>query len=282
VSTIAVENAPAEISTFMDRVAPLIERDLDARFALDENQPEPVRRLLEATRYAVLGPGKRLRPAIVLAAAEACGGTIDEAMPAAAAIESLHAYTLVHDDLPAMDDDDLRRGRKTVHREFDESTAILAGDALLTSAFAFLAELRIAPAEAVQVLARRSGSLELLAGQMLDLASKETDATTLPELERMHAGKTGALFAASAELGGIAAGTSATTREALGELGLAIGVAFQFADDADDGDFVHLLQQTVERRAALAERATECIEVLNNHGANTQLLAALAQWFTSA
>src|SRR6202007_1640559 len=126
-------------------------------------------RLCEAMHYAATGPGKRLRPAIVIAAAEACGGTREQAMPAACAIEMLHAYTLVHDDLPAMDDDDERRGRPTVHIAFGEAIAILAGDGLLTHAFGTLAEIGPGAAAAVSLLARRAGARELLAGQAIDL-----------------------------------------------------------------------------------------------------------------
>src|SRR5690606_26945257 len=144
-------------------------------------------------------PGKRLRPALLLAAADAFGGTVEGALPAAAAVELIHAYSLVHDDLPAMDDDALRRGQPTVHVAFGEATAILAGDGLLTLAFAALAELPERAGAAVAVLARRAGMGELLAGQALDLAAAAGPGPqTLAELEAIHAGKTGALFAAAA------------------------------------------------------------------------------------
>ena len=168
-------------------------------------------------------------------------------MPAAAAIEMLHAYTLVHDDLPAMDDDDLRRGRPTVHIAFGEAIAILAGDGLLTAAFGALAELGPRAADAVRVLARRAGDRELLAGQAIDLSGPPTE---LAAIERMHAAKTGALFAAAAELGAIAAGAPRATCEALGRYGMAIGIAFQHADDRDDAELV-------EHAAAAAARMRE-------------------------
>jgi len=193
-------------------------------------------RLREAMRYAVLGGGKRLRPAVVIAAAEAAGGDAERALPAAAAVELLHAYTLVHDDLPAMDDDDLRRGRPTVHVAFGEWAAILCGDALLTEAFAALAALGPAAPEAVRVLARRAGARGLLAGQAMDLAGEAAAAPDVAALELVHAAKTGALFAAAAELGAIAAGAGADARARLAAYGMSVGVAFQHADDLADRD----------------------------------------------
>src|SRR5688572_3900023 len=134
-ATLAPSSAPSELAAFLEEVRVEMDRELARRLAPPADDPG---RLVEAMCYAATGPGKRLRPAIVLAAAEACGGTRATALPAACAIEMLHAYTLVHDDLPAMDDDDERRGRPTVHVAFGEAIAILAGDGLLTEAFATL------------------------------------------------------------------------------------------------------------------------------------------------
>src|SRR5207344_2285094 len=173
-------------------------------------------RLIAAMHYAATGPGKRLRPAVLIAAAEACGAVRERALPAAAALEMLHAYTLVHDDLPAMDDDDERRGRPTVHIAFGEAIAILAGDGLLTEAFATLAELGPRAGAATRVLAQRAGARELLAGQAIDLTASRADLSALAAVERLHAAKTGALFAAAAELGAISAGAPAETCAALG------------------------------------------------------------------
>ncbi|MCA9676686.1 MAG: polyprenyl synthetase family protein, partial [Myxococcales bacterium] len=159
--------APRAVQAWLDRVRPRIDAELDRRLAVDADDPG---RLVEAMRYAVLGPGKRLRPALAIAACEAVGGTLDDALPVAAALELLHAYTLVHDDLPAMDDDDERRGRPTVHVAFGEAIAILAGDGLLTLAFGALADLGPRCAAAVEVLARRAGARWLLRGQAIDLA----------------------------------------------------------------------------------------------------------------
>jgi geranylgeranyl pyrophosphate synthase len=190
-------------------------------------------------RYPVFGGGKRFRPLATLAAFEAVAGDptqLSRALPAAAAVELVHTYSLVHDDLPAMDDDDERRGRPTVHVKWDDATAILVGDALLTDAFAVLAdapwsaEARIA---AVAELARASGHLGMVGGQVADITGGVTDEATLTRLHRL---KTGALIGASATLGGIAGGADAAQLAALGEWGRAVGLAFQLADDRLDAD----------------------------------------------
>src|SRR3569623_540234 len=247
----------------------LVDRDLDRRLKPPADDPG---RLVEAMLYAATGPGKRLRPAIVIAAAEACGGTRDAALPAAAALEMLHASTLVHDALPAMDDDDERRGRPTVHVAFGEAIAILAGDGLLTEAFATLAELGPRAADAVRVLAQRAGRAELLLGQAIDLHAPPH---TLAEIERMHAAKTGALFAAAGELGAIAAGASPATCAALGRYGLAIGIAFQHADDRDDAERVEHADAAAARMRELCTSARAEISQL---GASAALLDAIAAW----
>ena len=179
-------------------------RELDRRLAPPADDPG---RLVEAMHYAATGPGKRLRPAIVIAAADACGGTRAQALPAAAALEMLHAYTLVHDDLPAMDDDDERRGRPTVHIAFGEAIAILAGDGLLTQAFGTLAELGPRAADAVaRARASAPAAPSCSRGQAIDLDGARRRTTARRRSSDMHAAKTGALFAAAGELGAIAAG----------------------------------------------------------------------------
>ncbi len=192
-------------------------------------------RLHEAMRYSVFAGGKRLRPALVLAACRAVGGSDHACAPALAAVEVLHTYTLVHDDLPAMDDDDLRRGRPTCHKAYDEATAILVGDALQTLAFETVAELG---AEAVKVLARASGSRGVVGGQQDDLDAEGAVIDASPacraRLERIHRGKTAALIRASCALGAIAGGATAAQRAALERFGEDIGLAFQIADDVLD------------------------------------------------
>jgi geranylgeranyl diphosphate synthase type II len=193
--------------------------------------------LAAAMRYSVLGGGKRLRPLLCLMAAEACGAQAEAALPAACALEMVHTYSLIHDDLPAMDDDDLRRGRPTCHKAFDEATAILAGDALLTLAFEILAtQIRSSRAAigCVQTLAEAAGAIGMVGGQMADLlAEGRSDGTPLA-LEAIHRRKTGALLRAALRMGAIIAGADARRRAALDSYGRAVGLAFQIVDDLLD------------------------------------------------
>ncbi len=196
-------------------------------------------RLLEAMRYSTLAGGKRVRPVLVYSTGESLGASLETLDAAAAAVELIHVYSLVHDDLPAMDNDDLRRGRPTCHKAFDEATAILTGDALQARAFEVLAQ---APAsisatariEMLRVLADGIGTRGMAGGQAIDLAAvKQT--LTESALERMHRQKTGALIQASVLLGAISAGlTEVPERAALAEFGAEIGLAFQIQDDILD------------------------------------------------
>jgi geranylgeranyl pyrophosphate synthase len=272
-TTLAPTSAPEALAGYLEAARELVDAELDRRLRVHGDDPG---RLREAMHYAATGPGKRLRPALVLAAAEACGGTRERALPAAAAIEMLHAYTLVHDDLPAMDDDDERRGRPTVHVAFGEATAILAGDGLLTQAFGTLAELGPRAADAVAVLARRAGADELLAGQAIDLTTPRESLKDLAAIERMHAAKTGALFAAAAELGAIAAGASADARAALARYGLAIGIAFQHADDRDDAELTEHATHAADRMRALCHEALQAVRPLGS-----TVLDSLASWIAA-
>ena len=198
-------------------------------------------RLREAIEYSLLAPGKRLRPQMVLLATQACGGAIEPALPAAAAVEMIHAYSLVHDDLPAMDDDDLRRGRPTCHKQFDEATAILVGDALQARAFEVLSR-EITPgdraARCVAELAQAAGASALVGGQADDLASQyfdpKDDTAAIERLELIHRRKTGALFRVSLRLGAIVAGASDQQLAALDAYGQHLGLAFQVVDDLLD------------------------------------------------
>jgi geranylgeranyl pyrophosphate synthase len=269
-ATLAPASAPPALTAFLDEVRMQVDAELARRLAPPAVDPG---RLVEAMHYAATGPGKRLRPAVLIAAAEACGGTRDAALPAACAIELLHAYTLVHDDLPAMDDDVERRGRPTVHVAFGEAIAILAGDGLLTAAFGALAELGPRAGQAVAVLARRAGARELLAGQAIDLTCPPRD---LAAIEELHAAKTGALFAAAAELGAITAGASAETCAALGRYGMAIGIAFQHVDDRDDHELVEHAAAAAERIRVLGDEARA---IAATQGLRGDRLASIASWF---
>ena len=297
----SVSRALADVSAFID---PLLDRAIVAT-------ESSASRLVAALRHALLGPGKRLRPALVLWAAEACGGGWDDAAPAAVAVEMIHAYSLVHDDLPAMDDDDLRRGRPTCHRAFDEATAILCGDALQALAFETLAAGLPAPvaARGCLVLARAAGPDALVGGQsddlalergwMADLAGADT-ATQVAWMERVHRRKTGALFAAALELGGLAADADADELGHLDRYGRAFGLAFQIADDVldaegdeaalgkrvgKDADRGKLTYPTVmgsaaarARARALAEEAVAALEPLH---AAAGPLGRLARWIVT-
>ncbi len=195
-------------------------------------------RLHTAMRYSLEAGGKRLRPVLVLAAAEFCGVTDDAAVPAAVALECVHTYSLIHDDLPCMDNDDLRRGRPTAHKAFDEATALLAGDALLTQAFALLATSyadRPALATAlVRELADTAGSRRLIGGQMEDLlAEKKADATAA-ELEFIHLNKTAAMIETSLVMGGLIGGADDVAVATLRRAGRHLGLAFQIIDDVLD------------------------------------------------
>ncbi len=194
-------------------------------------------RLHEAMRYALLGGGKRLRPVLTLAVADQLGAKPD-ALPAAIALECIHTYSLVHDDLPCMDNDDLRRGRPTTHKQFDEATALLAGDALLTLAFQLVTRhYATTPALAAALtreLADAAGSERLIGGQMEDLlAEKKADATA-DELEFIHLNKTAAMLTASLVAGGLCAGATEGQLAALRLAGRHLGLAFQIVDDVLD------------------------------------------------
>ena len=196
-------------------------------------------RLHEAMRYAVFGGGKRVRPLLVCAAYAAAGGRGESALEPACAVELIHTYSLVHDDLPAMDDDTLRRGRPTLHVAFDEALAILAGDALLTEGFAVLAgfprgeEFAARRADACRVIAAAVGSTGMVGGQVEDIGATGA-APDAGRLECIHAAKTGALLAASVELGALLAGATAERRAAFARFGRGLGLLFQIADDILD------------------------------------------------
>lgn len=226
--------APAVTGALLARAVTLADAALEQWLPLATAWPG---RLHEAMRYSVFAGGKRLRPALVLGAAEASGGRADDPRTAAgmAAVELLHTYTLVHDDLPAMDDDDLRRGRPTCHKAFNEATAILAGDALQTLAFAACASISAA---AVTDLAEAAGSRGVVGGQQEDLDAEgqplDTGAGGRERLLRIHRGKTAALLRASCLLGAHAAQAEPAAHTALRSFGESLGLAFQIADDVLD------------------------------------------------
>lgn len=299
--------AQDEFAHRLKAVADQIEATLDgllgaAPLAAEVHRPP---RLLEAMRYVTLGGGKRLRPFLVVETARAFGVSGDGVLRAGAALEMIHCYSLVHDDLPAMDDDDLRRGRPTAHIAFDEATAILAGDSLLTYAFDVLADEATHPDPAVRAalvlgLARGSGIGGMAGGQALDLEAERAETPLdAAAIERLQAMKTGALLLFGVEAGAILGGADAGQRAALHRYGRALGAAFQIADDILDteGDAATLgkaagkdaarnkgtlvttlgLDGAKRRRDALAEEAQEALKTLGT-GVRTEFLAEAARF----
>lgn len=282
------------IPAYQERIEGVLDRSLDPAGAPDA-------RLIEAMRYATLSGGKRLRPLLVYATGEALGAPQDALDAAAAAVEMIHVYSLIHDDLPAMDDDDLRRGRPTCHRAYDEATAILAGDALQAQAFVVLSNgTESLPAGRapvmLQELARAAGLQGMAGGQAIDLGACGGQ-LDLPGLEGMHRLKTGALIRASVRLGGLAGGADQALLARLTDYAECIGLAFQIRDDIldvegdpetlgkacgadarlDKSTFPALmgLEASRERAVALVEQALDALQPLD---AEADLLRHLARY----
>ncbi|MDH3346143.1 MAG: polyprenyl synthetase family protein [Kiritimatiellaceae bacterium] len=254
---------------------------LDQRLPVAETHPTSIH---EAMRYSMFAGGKRLRPILCIAACEACGGTTGQALDAACALELFHTSTLIHDDLPAMDNDTLRRGRPTCHIQFDEATAILAGDALLILAFEALAQNSQAGALTLE-LTRAAGSQGVIGGQIEDLAAEGKPADA-DRLDYIHRHKTAALIRAACVMGGLCADADCQTLEKLAEYGESLGLAFQLIDDLLDETAtqeelgkdigsdrkkgkmtwpaVHGLDVTRARAAELTKAACDAAETLPN------------------
>jgi geranylgeranyl diphosphate synthase type II len=274
--------------------------------ALETALPEadgPGAKVVEAMRYSLFAGGKRLRPILCLAAAEAVGGEPQDAMSAACALEMIHTYSLIHDDLPAMDDDDLRRGVPTNHKVFGEAIAILAGDALLTEAFVLLCDYDgIDTERAVQlvgVISKAASYRGMVGGQVVDMLSQNKPAD-LETVQQMHSRKTAALISASAEAGALAGNGTKKQVAALALYGKAVGLAFQIADDILDieGD-AELLGKTpgsdvtrgkvtypaaigMERsREAAHSLVAEALEVLSEFGVEAEPLRAIATYIVT-
>jgi farnesyl diphosphate synthase len=279
-----------------------IQREIDAAFDAILPVPDDARaRLIEAMRHATIGGGKRVRPLLLTATAEMYGVDRDCAVRAGCAIEAIHAYSLIHDDLPCMDDDDLRHGKPTVHKAFDEATAVLAGDSLHALAFELLSDARTSGdpfvrAELVHCLATASGHVGMAGGQMMDIVA-ETERFDLHTVTRLQQLKTGALLGAAVEMGAILGHATVEARTHLRAYARDIGLAFQIADDLldHDGDehlagkalrkdeaagkqtFVSLLgaDRAREQARALVDQA---IGHLGQHGVEADLLRALARY----
>ena len=236
----ATTASPSKPSGSFDLKGYLESRAIAVNQALDRFLPaESVRpaTIHKAMRYSLFAGGKRMRPALTLAAAEACGGRLEDALPAACAVECIHTYSLIHDDLPAMDNDDFRRGKPTNHKVYGEGIAILAGDALLTQAFEIIAQAKSRPRYTQQTLvlelARAAGSLQLIAGQVADLEG-EGKSIGAGQLKYIHERKTSALLCCSARLGGMSANCTPAQLAALTSFGYHVGLAFQIIDDILD------------------------------------------------
>jgi geranylgeranyl diphosphate synthase type II len=256
-----------------------IEEALEAALPAASRWPA---RLHEAVRYSLFAGGKRIRPRLAIAACVAVGGAPRDALPLACALEMVHTFSLIHDDLPAMDDDDLRRGRPTCHKAFGEAMAILAGDALLARAFERLAELPAdAPAElarrrlqAISTLGAASGTLGLVGGQADDI-EHEGKALAPPALERMHRAKTGALIEAAVRGGAVLGGADAVTLEPLARYAAAVGLAFQIVDDVLDAtESAERLGKTAGKDARAGKATWVSVHGLEPARARAQALLA--------
>ncbi len=231
---------PLDFQDHFSKTVSLIDVELDRLLTpkLNAGEIERPSNLVKAMRHGVLNGGKRLRPFLVIEVGALFGASTNETLLCGCALECLHSYSLVHDDLPAMDDDDLRRGLPTVHKAFDEATAILAGDALLTVAFDILSSPKCHPAadvrcELVSLLARAAGQGGMIGGQVLDIEA-ETSAPDAHEIRILQSMKTGALIRFACEAGAVLGGASKEERQNMADFGKTIGLAFQLADDLLD------------------------------------------------
>lgn len=230
----ATNAAPFDLPAYLERSSRSVNAALDTFIPAAAAKPAT---LHKAMRYSLFAGGKRLRPAVCLAAADACGGGWDDALPLACAVECIHTYSLIHDDLPAMDDDDFRRGKPTNHKVFGEGIAVLAGDALLTIAFEIATRARGWPRyshrDLVREIAVASGSLQLVGGQVADLEG-EGKPVSPAQLKYIHERKTSALLRCAVRLGGMSANCTPRQLEALSDFGYHVGLAFQVIDDILD------------------------------------------------
>lgn len=261
---------------YFKRSLELIERTLDKILPPGRQYPSVIH---EAMRYAVFSGGKRFRPVLTLAACEAAGGKPEDAVLPAVAIELIHSYSLVHDDLPALDDDDTRRGKPTCHKQFGEAMAILTGDGLLTLAFQTLARVRPAriALRLLEEISTTAGSCGMIGGQVADLVIGKTD-LDLPMLDYISIHKTGQLIKASAVSGAIAAGASEDARRRMLKYGETLGLAFQSVDDLLDGDGYLKLIKPREVRQKVRDLIAGAKREIRPFGRKADKLLALADF----
>jgi geranylgeranyl diphosphate synthase, type II len=228
------KQSPFDLNQFLATRTDAVNVALGQFIPSEKTKPATIHK---AMRYSLFAGGKRMRPAVLLAAAQACGGSEKDALPLACAVECIHTYSLIHDDLPAMDDDDFRRGKPTNHKVFGEGIAVLAGDALLTQAFEIAAQCKKFPRyphdKIILEIARASGSLQLVGGQVADLEG-ENRKLSVAELRYIHERKTSALLCCSVRLGGMSANCTPAQLKALTDFGYNVGLAFQVIDDILD------------------------------------------------
>ncbi len=284
-----------DVSAYLAERTKIVDRALSGFLPKESAKPITIHK---AMRYSIFAGGKRLRPVLTLSSAEACGGYADAALPAACAVECIHTYSLIHDDLPCMDDDDLRRGRPTNHKVFGEGVAVLAGDALLTVAFEILAQAaptkRYGTAAQITELAHAAGSRWLVGGQVADLEG-EGKKLTGTELQYIHRCKTAALLTASIRLGAMSANATPPQLKALTTFGQSVGLAFQIIDDILDvtqsseklgktaGKDIHAqkatypaihgLEKSRKEARRLTAQAHRSLEIFNQHSTTLRALA---------
>jgi len=226
-----------DLKSYLKERRDLIDRTMNRLVPREQDYPE---KLHSAIRYSLFSGGKRLRPVLTLAGCEAVGGVMEHALPAACALEMIHTYSLIHDDLPAMDNDDMRRGMASNHKAFGEAVAVLAGDALLTHAFYVIADSASSPIQdgkrlqMVREIAAAAGCMGMVGGQTVDILSEGKDTVDLPILEYIHTHKTGALIRTAVRVGAIVGGADKREMQDLTEYGEKIGLAFQITDDLLD------------------------------------------------
>lgn len=277
----------------------LIDRQLDKYLEVKDN---PQNIIYEAMRYSVFAGGKRLRPVLMLLICEMCGGDTNDVLPFACALEMIHTYSLIHDDLPAMDNDDLRRGQPTSHKKFGEATAILAGDALLNKAFevvsAYSGNDASRAMKAINILARSSGTEGMIGGQIVDMLSEDKE-ITLDELRYLHLNKTGAIIRSACAIGAVMAGAGDEQIKAVDGFAKNLGIAFQIQDDildvtgteeelgkpigsdAEEGKNTYVSLLGIEKAAEMSkEHSAAAKRALDTFGKKADILKQLTDYLT--
>jgi len=299
-----IRNKPMDLQNYLKDKRALVEEAMADLMLDSDNLPNELARHIEAMRYSLFAGGKRVRPILCVAACESVGGTASKVLPAAVALECIHTYSLIHDDLPAMDDDNLRRGKPTNHMLYGEAGAILAGDGLLTLAFELLSELAadIEPIDRlriINIIARAAGPLGMVGGQAMDIACEGKE-IGIDTLRQIHSRKTGALITAAVQSGAVIGGASPEKFSALSTYGEKIGLAFQIVDDLLNvegsteqlgkaaGSDIKLSKATypaifgVERTRELAEQTiADALKALENFDEHSDPLRRLATYIVS-